>query len=286
MSAKRTAMTSVDRSWLRMDTPPENPMMISAVLAFEHPPIPLKRLKRTLEERFLKFRRFRQRIVDKGDKVYWEDDPPLFDLDNHLHTIALPGKAGKRELQALASDFNSTALDFRRPPLWQIHYIDNYENGCALLIRIHHCIADGISLVRVLLSLTDRTPEPKLERVAHPKLPAKPNGTSASRFLHRIVDSTQAAWGGQANLFVDSIRKEPDYPLKLATTAGGIVMDLAKLGLAPPFEPKTSLKSPLLGRKQVAWAEPPLELETVKQCARTLGGEPSTTFYCVPPPVR
>ncbi|MEC9084856.1 MAG: wax ester/triacylglycerol synthase domain-containing protein, partial [Pseudomonadota bacterium] len=80
MSAKRTAMTSVDRSWLRMDTP-ENPMMISAVLAFEHP-IPLKRLKRTLEERFLKFRRFRQRIVDKGDKVYWEDDP-LFDLDNH-----------------------------------------------------------------------------------------------------------------------------------------------------------------------------------------------------------
>lgn len=129
MSAKRTAMTSVDRSWLRMDTPPENPMMISAVLAFEHPPIPLKRLKRTLEERFLKFRRFRQRIVDKGDKVYWEDDPPLFDLDNHLHTIALPGKAGKRELQALASDFNSTALDFRRPPLWQIHYIDNYENA-------------------------------------------------------------------------------------------------------------------------------------------------------------
>ena len=62
MSAKRTAMTSVDRSWLRMDTP-ENPMMISAVLAFEQP-IPLKRLKRTLEERFLKFRRFRQRIVD------------------------------------------------------------------------------------------------------------------------------------------------------------------------------------------------------------------------------
>ena len=114
MSAKRTVMTSVDRSWLRMDTP-ENPMMISAVLVFEYP-IPLKRLKRTLEERFLKFRRFRQRIVDKGDKVYWEDDP-LFDLDNHLHTIALPGNAGKSELQALASDFNSTALDFRRPVL-------------------------------------------------------------------------------------------------------------------------------------------------------------------------
>ena len=55
-------------------------------------------------------------------------------------------------------------------------------------------------------------------------------------------------------------------------------MDLAKLGLAP-FEPKTSLKSPLLGRKQVAWAEP-LELETVKQCARTLGGTVNDVLLC------
>ncbi len=160
MSPQRAAMSSVDRSWLRMDTP-ENPMMISTVLMFEKP-IDITRLKRTLEERFLKFRRFRQRIVDKGDRVYWEDDP-LFDLDNHLHRIALPGKAGKDELQSLASDFNSSALDFRRP-LWQIHYIDNFNGGCALLVRIHHCIADGISLVRVLLSLTDKSPEARLKK--------------------------------------------------------------------------------------------------------------------------
>lgn len=250
MSSERTAMTSVDRSWLRMDTP-ENPMMISAVLMFEQP-IPIKRLKRTLEERFLRFRRFRQRVIEKGDKCYWEDDPN-FDLDNHLHRIALPGQASKKELQELASDFNSTALDFRRP-LWQIHYIDNFNGGCALLIRIHHCIADGISLVRVLLSLTDRTPEPKLERIAKKVAIPKPQGNAATRFLHRLVNSSQAGWQ-QAQLFLDSVRQEPNYPLKLARTAGGIAMDLAKLGLAP-FEPKTSLKSQLVGRKKVAWAEP------------------------------
>ncbi|MGC8121770.1 wax ester/triacylglycerol synthase family O-acyltransferase [Marinobacter sp. VGCF2001] len=273
MTPKRTAMSSVDRSWLRMDTT-ENPMVISTVLVFEQP-IPLKRLKRTLEERFLKFRRFRQRVIDKGDSVFWEDDP-LFDLDNHLHSIALPGNGDKGELQALASDLNSTALDYRRP-LWQIHYIDNYKGGCALLIRIHHCIADGISLVRVMLSLTDRTAEPRLERVTHPATSAKRQRTRTGRFLHRMVDSTQAAWE-QAGLFVDSIRKEPDYPVKLATTAAGIVIDLAKLGLAP-FEPKTSLKSTLVGRKRVAWAEP-IELEAVKQCARALGGTVNDVLLC------
>jgi WS/DGAT/MGAT family acyltransferase len=267
-------MSSVDRSWLRMDTP-ENPMMISSVLMFDQP-IPIKRLKRTLEERFLKFRRFRQRVVDKGDKVYWEDDP-LFDLDNHLHRIALPGKAGKDELQTLASDFNSTALDFRHP-LWQIQYIDNYQGGCALLVRIHHCIADGISLVRVLLSLTDRSPEPRLEKVARPPASAnKARGGVASRFLNRLVDSGQAGWQ-QARLFVDSVRQEPNYPIKLATAASGIAVDLVKLGLAP-FEPDTSLKRQLVGRKNVAWAEP-LALDDVKQCAKLLGGTVNDALLC------
>ncbi|MFO8142938.1 MAG: wax ester/triacylglycerol synthase family O-acyltransferase [Marinobacter sp.] len=274
MSPKRTAMSSVDRSWLRMETP-ENPMMISGVLILEHP-ISIKRLKRTLEERFLKFHQFRQRVVDTGDRAYWQDDT-LFDLDNHLHRIALPGNAGKEELQALASDLNSTSLDFRRP-LWQMHYIDNYQDGAALLIRIHHCIADGISLARVLLSLTDPSPEPKLEKIAGLGKPVKPQGGTTSRFLHRLVDSGQAGWQ-QARLFLTSVRAEPNYPLKLATTAGGIAMDLIKLGLAPS-EPDTSLKRQLVGRKKVGWAEP-LVLDEVKQCATILGGTVNDVLLCV-----
>ena len=273
MVPERTAMTSVDRSWLHMDTP-ENPMMISGVLILEHP-ISIKLLKRTLEERFLTYHRFRQRVVDKGDRAYWQDDP-LFDLDNHLHRIALPGKAGKEELQALASDLNSTSLDFRRP-LWQMHYIDHYQDGAALLIRIHHCIADGISLARVLMSLTDRTPEPKLDKIAGIRTSVKPEGGATSRFLHRLIDNGQAGWQ-QARLFLNSVREEPNYPLKLATTAGSIAMDLIKLGFAPP-EPDTSLKRQLVGRKKVGWAEP-LVLAEVKQCAKILEGTVNDVLLC------
>jgi len=265
MSSEMTPMSSIDHAWLRMDSP-ENPMMISGVLMLEKP-IGLDRLKRVLEERFLCFRRFRQRVVEKGDKAWWQDDP-LFDIDNHLHRTALPGKAGKAELEALVSDLNSTALDFRRP-LWQMHYIDHYDGGYALLIRIHHCIADGISLVRVLLSMTDKTPEPELRTVGRTRKRHVGETSFLRQVLHRTVDSTLMA-AGQARLLLHSIREEPDYPLKLATTASGIALDLAKLGLAP-FEPKTNLKGSLSGRKQVAWAEP-LDLAEVKACAKSLGG--------------
>lgn len=112
MSPKQIPMSSVDRAWLRMDSP-ENPMMICGVLALERP-VAIARLKRTLEERFLRFQRFRQRVIDHGDRAFWQEDP-LFHLDNHLHRVALPGKADKAELQRLVSDLNSTALDFRRP---------------------------------------------------------------------------------------------------------------------------------------------------------------------------
>lgn len=273
MSPKQIPMSAVDRAWLRMDTP-QNPMMICGVWTLEHP-ISMNRLRHTIETRFLCFSRFRQRVVDTGDRAYWQDDP-LFDLDNHLHQIGLPGKADKAELQKLVSDMNSTSLDFRQP-LWQMHYIDNYEGGGALLIRIHHCIADGISLVRVMLSLTDKTPEPKLKRVAtKPQAGHKPTST-LQRTLNRLVDSAHVATD-QARLFIQSVREEPNYPLKLASTASSVAMDLVKLGLAP-FEPKTGLKQPLSGRKQVAWAEP-LDLADVKACAKALGGTINDALLC------
>ncbi|WP_404802760.1 wax ester/triacylglycerol synthase family O-acyltransferase [Marinobacter confluentis] len=251
-------------------------MMISAVLIFEDA-LSINRLKRVLDERFLKFRRFRQRVIHQGDRTYWQDDP-LFHIDNHVHRIALAGDAGKQELQALVSDLNSTSLDFRRP-LWKIHYIDQYQGGCALLVRIHHCIADGISLVRVLLSLTDRQPESPLRQI-RPTGTASQPGRRAGKLGHaaRSLFRTGQAAKDQASLFMKSLRTEPDYPMKLASTAGNISLDLLKLGLAPA-EPKTCLNPALSGRKQVAWAEP-LSLAEVKVCARALRGTANDVLLC------
>src|SRR5690606_39730159 len=108
---------------------------------------------------FLAYPRFRQKAVDTPTGAYWQDDEH-FDLDWHIHLTALPGRGGKRELERLVSRLASTPLDPSKP-LWQFHLVERYDGGSALIARIHHCYADGIALVQVLLSLTDTHPEAK-----------------------------------------------------------------------------------------------------------------------------
>ena len=62
--------------------------------------------------------------------------------------------------QEYVGDLASTPLDKSRP-LWQFHVVENYQGGQVLVTRIHHCIADGIALIQVFLTLTDPGPEPR-----------------------------------------------------------------------------------------------------------------------------
>ena len=65
----------------------------------------------------------------------------------------------------MVSTLMSTPQDPTKP-LWQFQYIENYRGGSAVVARIHHCIADGVALIRVLLGLTDDSPtgSPKTRR--------------------------------------------------------------------------------------------------------------------------
>ena len=60
-------------------------------------------------------------------------------------------------MRALAGDLASTPLD-RGKPLWDMYLIDGPGSGSAVIVRMHHCIADGIALARVMLSLADPAP--------------------------------------------------------------------------------------------------------------------------------
>ncbi len=44
-------------------------------------------------------------------------------------------------------------------PMWQFHLVEHFDGGSALVARIHHCYADGIALVQVILSMTDAAAE-------------------------------------------------------------------------------------------------------------------------------
>jgi len=258
-------MARADAAWLRMDRP-ENLMVITSVLWFEQP-IPLEPLRALLRERLVeRFPRYAQRVVDGGvlGGPHWEDDED-FDLDLHVHHIALPAPGGRAELQELVGDLMATPLD-RSRPLWHVHVVDGYEGGGALVMRMHHCIADGIALARVMLSLTDPAPD-----VPNPSIEARPRERAQSR-LRRAAGPLGPALGAGAALARvvarESVRtlRRPRRVGGLPDEAVGVLRALAK-ELGTPADPQGPLRGELRPGERVAWCSP-VSLADVRRIAR------------------
>jgi WS/DGAT/MGAT family acyltransferase len=256
----REPMSRVDTAWLRMERA-TNLMMITGVMMFDVP-MSLDALKKVIKQRFLAYKRFGQKAVDTQSTVYWETDAD-FDLDWHVRLTALPGRAGKRELERLTSQLASTPLD-QTKPLWQFHLVEKYGGGSALITRIHHCYADGIALVQVLLSLTDTTRESKRGSDLD-KAWLKEEGKRVKRRF--TVDN--AVKMGEAMLAKGmEMYRDPSLAAVLATEGVEIAREVGQ-ALALSDDPPTVLKGRLGVSKRVAWAEP-LNLAEVKTVSRAL----------------
>jgi diacylglycerol O-acyltransferase len=95
----------------------------------------------------------------------WVDDPD-FDVARHVchATLATPGT--EAQLFELTARLMAEPLD-RARPLWEIWIVDGLESGnVALIPKLHHSVADGLSGVELATVLLD------LER--HPKYPHGP----------------------------------------------------------------------------------------------------------------
>ncbi|HRN59725.1 MAG TPA: wax ester/triacylglycerol synthase family O-acyltransferase [Chiayiivirga sp.] len=263
----REAMSKVDTAWLRMEKP-TNLMMITGVLMFGQR-LSITALRQLIGERFLAFRRFRQKAVDAGTSCHWETDAD-FDLEWHVRLTALPGEAGTAELQRLVSQLASTALDHSKP-LWQFHLVENYNGGSALIARVHHCYADGIALVQVLLSLTDVSPEPAPDENLADAWLKQDGDRITRRFFYpgrRQVDQAMKL-GGRVLDGSRALYRDPGLATVIAREGGEIARELAQ-ALTLSDDPPTALKRPLGVIKRCAWAEP-LSLDEVKTVGRVLG---------------
>lgn len=138
----------VDAAWYHMDSA-SNPAIVT-MIATTAAPLAFARVRSVLERRLLLFERFRQRVVETGWPLAapaWEDVPD-FDIDRHLHRIALPAPHDEAALLALVGQLASQPLDHALP-LWQAHVVDRVGRGSALVFRYHHCIGDGLAMMSV-----------------------------------------------------------------------------------------------------------------------------------------
>jgi WS/DGAT/MGAT family acyltransferase len=265
----RDRISAVDTAWLRMDRP-GNLMMICTVLALAER-VSLRALRRTIEARFLRFRRFRQRPVQTAAGAYWESAED-FDVRRHVTRVALPGAAGRKELQALVSRLARTPLDPARP-LWQFHLVDRYDGGSAVVVRIHHCYADGIALVRVLLSMTDLGPQgpPALVPPAAKASPAPAvHDELLGEWAKPVAEAMETALEVGGTLVHRGVDfwQHPTKAVALAELTGALGAEIAKLALMGQDSP-TRFKGTPGVEKRVAWADP-LPLDEVKAVGHAL----------------
>jgi diacylglycerol O-acyltransferase len=268
-TVRREKMSSVDTAWLRMDRP-SNLMMICGVLLFGER-IRHERLREVIRERWLTFRRFRQRPVQLPGMAYWETDAN-FDIDQHVAHVALPGRAGKHELQVLVSRLAATPLNPARP-LWQYHLVDNYRGGSALIARIHHCYADGIALMQVILSMTDAArdgpPAMPLPPLRKPRAPATDD--PLGQLFEPVTDAVNAALKVGSTMIEKGVEiwADPAKAVGLAEQGGAMATEIAKLALMGQDSPTRFKGTPGI-TKRVAWAEP-IPLDEVKAVGKALG---------------
>jgi diacylglycerol O-acyltransferase / wax synthase len=246
MSAHR--MSNVDAAWLHMDRP-TNLMVVNALLWFEEP-VDVERVREILRSRLVEpFPRFRQLVKEPrlGVRVpSWEDDP-RFDLDRHVHHLAVPEPGDKRALEELVSDLIVSPLD-RSKPLWDMYLVDGFGEGMAMLSRTHHCIADGIALSRVLLSLTDRHPD---AGIAPPR--ARRGRGLLGSIAAPVKTGAQFARAGVHEGIEILTHPTSELPA-LASRGTADAVTLAKL-LLTGSDAKTVLSAELRVSRRVTWSE-------------------------------
>ena len=234
-------MSSVDAAWLGMEDP-TNLMMVTGVLTLDGA-LEIKRLRTLLDKRLAPFGRFHQRVVrprTRGNLPHWKDEEK-FDIGNHVSHVALPKPGGDKALRELVSELMSTPLDMTKP-MWHVHLVDGYAGMSVVIARIHHSIADGIALVRVMLSLTDESPTP-------------------TRSKKRTEHSTSA---GPLD-WLPGAMKLLENPGRIAEGA----YRLGRLVVLPP-DPPTPFKGNLGRRKRAAWSKA-VPLDDFKAIGKAFG---------------
>jgi hypothetical protein len=159
----------------------------------------------------------------------------------YLHHLPRNGADDEHLLMECVSKLQNLPMD-KTKPLWDVHIVENYSRGWAMLYRIHHCVGDGYSLEACFCSLCDNTFEEMLEALPPVALKMK-EPSFVKQCLYRIM---MLVW------FVSGL---PSVVMKW--TLAALMHD-----------PKTVFKrGKLVSEKKLAWTHPNEQI-SVDECKK------------------
>ncbi len=260
-------LSGVDAAFLYLERK-EIPLNIASVSLFDGP-IPFDRLVAHIESKLPLIPRYRQIVVaPPWNLAYpvWEYDPH-FDISRHILRVKLDPPGGEAELEALAGRILGQVMD-RSKPLWDIHLVEGLNDGRgALIARVHHALADGISGAALLKVMLDPSPEgspaPRIPPVRRPQAlpPNRSLPETVSGAVHRILENLLVAEAGFLDLAQSLVSGSMDRGLQ------GLVSVLPEFAASVERLP---FNRPCGGERKFCWTE--FDFSDVQAIRASAGG--------------
>jgi WS/DGAT/MGAT family acyltransferase len=204
-------------------------------------------LRASVEARLDREPRARQRIVfgEGGEDPAWASDED-FDLARHVADAEVAEPVDLDGMIEIAAGLFERRLDHRRA-LWRADVVPMADSGAAVVMRIHHALADGITSQRFAAALIwDAAPDEGATVPPRPAAAASPTPSRAgavSGAIRGVADPSR--WLGGAR--------------EVAKLPGAVARELL------PGGPETSLDRAIGPRREIARAL--LDLDELKGIA-------------------
>ena len=242
-----------------------NHMSIAALAIFEGPPPKQDEIESMVSSKLHLVPRYRQRIrfipLDLGRPI-WCDDPH-FSLHYHVRHSGLPAPGSAEQLQMMVGRVMSQQLD-RTKPLWELWVVEGLEDGnWAILMKVHHCVADGVAATDLLSALLDEKrsrehpPPPEWE----PEKQPSPRQLVSKAVFDRLTSPREG---------LEALQSALQAPRRTARKAGDFFDGLGSYRRYAGHESESSLNVPIGPHRSWRWVSS--SLADVKEIRNALGG--------------
>jgi WS/DGAT/MGAT family acyltransferase len=186
------------------------------------------------------------------DHPVWIDDPDLR-IRSHVYRVGAPAPGSEQVLASLVAQIASQPLD-RTRPLWELRVIEGLTEGrVALVFKVHHAVADGVSAIQLLLQLLDHSPEEATEYRTREPVRRDPAPTNRALLVHALSRLPQRP-ARFVRLLFDSAKSVVGVTRsRIGGAVGGIRMPMPFSGPRTPWNGATSpQRAVAYGRAQLA----------------------------------
>lgn len=237
MPAER--LTALDASFLYMEKPGVH-MHVAGLSIFgpreDGSHLTYDDVERVVDARLRLAPRLRRKLLAVPGNIsrpVWIDDD-RFDLDFHLRRASVPSPGGRFELERAVGRVLSRPLD-RTKPLWELYVFEDLASDrTAILLKLHHAMADGIGAMMIASALFDLAPD-------------VPPGTPDGAWLPEAAPPTQDLIRDAVEEVVlhplqglTHVARQPRLLAQTLTATAGAFRTVAGMGTPPrgPFDGK------------------------------------------------